>query len=228
MPDWEAMGMVGGNLGYAEMPGDTPEDRFSGTHNDQAEALAKTQFTTFLHDNYGLDFIEGGALLAMLMELRQRNLITPADLDGIDLQWGDVHAVDAMMKKIVYREGVGDQLAQGTWEAAKYFAAGEGQPGNHEVLHDRAPLRAAGPRRAQPAGQERDGVCHRVNVPCEHTGGGGGGFKKGDWDAAIAGQNNQVTNNSLVHCSFAAGHWAGKTGPGQSSHRLDELTLKKT
>jgi aldehyde:ferredoxin oxidoreductase len=229
MPDWEAMGMVGGNLGYAEMPGDSPADRFGGDHNDQAEALAKTQFTTYLHDNYGLDFIEGGALLAMLMELRQRNLISAADLDGIDLQWGDVHAVDALMKKISYREGIGDKLAQGTWEAAKYFAQVKGNP---EIMK----YSITGHRYGQPAHDvrsplDKDAMEYvTVSRPCEHTGGGGGGFKKGDWDAAIAGQNNQVTNNSLVHCSFAAGHWAGKkldlvkAATGWSSFTEEDLT----
>lgn len=210
MPDWEAMGMVGGNLGYAEMAGDSPEDPFKGDHNDQAEALAKTQFTTYLHDNYSLDFIEGGALLAMLMELRQRNLITPDDLDGIDLQWGDVHAVDALLKKIVYREGVGDHLAQGTWETAKYFAE---KKGKQEILK----YSMTAHRYGQPAHDVRSPADKNameyvtVSRPCEHTGGGGGGFKQGDWAAAIAGQNNQVTNNSLVRCSFSAGHWAGNT-----------------
>ena len=60
MPDWEAMGMVGGNLGFFEMEGNTPSDPFKGSYADQAENLAKLQFATFLHDNYGLDYIEGG------------------------------------------------------------------------------------------------------------------------------------------------------------------------
>ena len=67
MPDWEAMGMVGGNLGYFEMEGATPEDTFAGSYADQAEHLAKLQFTTYLHDDYGLDYIEGGALLYLLL-----------------------------------------------------------------------------------------------------------------------------------------------------------------
>jgi len=210
MPDWEAMGMVGGNLGYMEMPGTTPDDPFTGTHIDQAENLNKLQFTTFLHDNYGLDFIEGGANLALLMELRQRNLITPDDLDGIDLQWGDVHAVDAILKKIVNREGVGDKLAQGTWETAKYFAEKKGKP---EIMD----YAMTGHRYGQPAHDVRSPADKNameyvtVGRPCEHTGGGGAGFKQGDWAAAIAGQNGKAATDSLVHCSFAAGHWAGKT-----------------
>ncbi|MDD2694945.1 MAG: aldehyde ferredoxin oxidoreductase C-terminal domain-containing protein, partial [Anaerolineales bacterium] len=47
--------------------------------------------------------------------------------------------------------------------------------------------------------------------PTEHTGGGGAGFNKGDWAAAIAGQNTKVGSDSLVICNFAAGHYSGKT-----------------
>ena len=210
MPDWEAMGMVGGNLGFLEMPGSTPDDPYTGTHWDRAEALAKNQFVTRLHDTYGLDYIEGGALLALLMELRQRDLISPADLDGIDMQWGDVHGVDAILKKIVAREGIGNVLANGTYETAKYFAQKKGKP---EIMD----YSMTGHRYAQPAHGVRtnfDGnVAEYVTVirPIEHTGGGGGGFQKGDIDAAIAGQNVTACNNSLVVCIFGAGHWTGKT-----------------
>jgi len=209
MPDWEAMGMVGGNLGYLELPGTTPSDPFTGDHNDLAEGLAKNQFTTFLHDYYGIDYIEGGALLALLMELRQRNLITPADLDGIDLQWGDVHAVDAILKKIAHREGIGDKLANGTWETAKYFAQKKGNP---DILN----YSYTGHRYGQPAhdvrGFDKDALEYvTVDRPTEHTGSGGAGFSKHDWPAAIAGQNVKCSVDSLVYCLFAQGHWGGRT-----------------
>ncbi|HID87963.1 MAG TPA: hypothetical protein EYP55_11410 [Anaerolineae bacterium] len=210
MPDWEAMGMVGGNLGYLELPEATPSDPFKGDHWDLAEFLAKNQYTTFLHDYYGLDYIEGGCLLALLMELRQRDLITPEDLDGIDLKWGDVHAVDAILKKIVAREGIGDVLANGTWEAAKYFSEKKGKP---EIMN----YAMTGHRYAQPAHDVRSPADKNaleyvtVSRPCEHTGGGGAAFKQGDWAAAIAGQNAKAAVDSLVYCLFAMGHWAGKT-----------------
>ncbi len=208
MPDWEAMGQVGGNLGYFEMPGTTPADPFTGTHIDEAENLAKLQFTTFLFDNYGMDFIEGGALLAMLMELRQRNLITPDDLDGIDLQWGDVHAVEAIVKKIVYREGIGDVLANGTWETAKYFAEKKGKA---EIMKYPQTTHRYGQPAHGTRGQDKDALEYiTVCRPCEHTGGGGAGFMQGDLAAAIAGQNNKCSTDSLVACSFGAGHMAGK------------------
>ncbi len=210
MPDWEAMGMVGGNLGYLEQQGKTPSDPFTGTYKDLAEFLAKTQFTTFLHDDYGLDYIEGGANLALVAELYQRGLIDAADLDGIKPEWGDVHAFDALLNKIVHREGVGDKLANGTWETAKYFAEKKGNP---EIMD--YPM--TGHRYGQPAHDVRSPADKNaleyvtVSRPCEHTGGGGGAFKQGDYPAAIAGQNGKVGRDSLCYCTFAAGDWAGKT-----------------
>jgi len=210
MPDWEAMGMVGGNLGYMEMEGASPSDPFTGDHNDQAEHLAKLQFTAFIHDNNGLDFIEGGNNLALVMELVQRGLISADDLDGIDPQWGDVHAVDELVKKIVHREGIGDKLANGTYETAKYFAELKGNP---EIMK----YAMTAHRYGQPAHDVRSPADKNameyvtVNRSCIHTGGGGSGFKQGDWAAAIAGQNGTCATNSLSICSFAAGNWGGFT-----------------
>jgi aldehyde:ferredoxin oxidoreductase len=230
MPDWEAMGMVGGNLGFMEMEGTDPGQPFTGSVKDQAEHLAKLQYTTFLHDNYSLDFIEGGNNLALVMELVQRGFIDKNDLDGIDLKWGDVHAVDEILKKIVMREGIGDKLAQGTYETARYFAELKGKP---EILDYSMTAHHYG----QPAHDVRSPKDKNameyvtVNRACAHTGGGTGGFKSGDWAAAIAGQNVNAAQNSLVHCQFAAGHWAGgridlvKAATGWSDFSDEDLQL---
>lgn len=209
MPDWEAMGMVGGNLGYMEMEGSDPGQPFTGTVIDQAEHLAKLQYTTFIHDNNGLDFIEGGGNIALCMELVQRGFIDANDLDGIDLKWGDVHAVDELVKKIVYREGIGDKLANGTYETAKYFAELKGKP---EIMGYQVTTHRYGQPAHDVRGADKDPMEYvTVNRATAHTGGGGGGFKSGDWAAAAAGQNSTSGVNSMVHCSFAAGNFAGKS-----------------
>lgn len=230
MPDWEAMGMVGGNLGYMEMEGVDPGQPFTGSIKDQAEHLAKLQYTTFIHDNNSLDFIEGGANIALLMELVQRNFIDSGDLDGIDLKWGDVHAVDELLKKIVAREGIGDKLAQGTYETARYFAELKGKP---EILNYSMTAHHYG----QPAHDVRSPADKNameyvtVNRACAHTGGGTAGFKTGDWAAAIAGQNVNAAQNSLVHCQFPGGHWAGsridliKAATGWSDFSDEDMQL---
>lgn len=208
LPDWEAMGMVGGNLGYMEMEGQDPGQPFTGTAADQAEHLAKLQYTTFLHDNASLDFIEGGGNIALVMELMQRGFIDSSDLDGIDLKWGDVHAVDELVEKIVTRDGIGDKLAQGTWETGRYFAELKGKP---EIMNYVVTCHHYGqPAHDVRSGNDKDALEYvTVNRACAHTGGGTGGFKTGDYAAAIAGQNVNAAQNSLVHCQFAAGHWAG-------------------
>ncbi|MCD6452106.1 MAG: aldehyde ferredoxin oxidoreductase family protein [Acidobacteria bacterium] len=64
-------------------------------------------------DDYGLDQISTGNVIGFLMEAYDKGLIDKAFLDGIDLRWGDVEAVLSMIKKIAYREGVGDIAADG-------------------------------------------------------------------------------------------------------------------
>jgi aldehyde:ferredoxin oxidoreductase len=44
--------------------------------------------------------------------------IDKGDLDGIELKWGDAEAFAALAKKIAYREGIGNILAEGTYRAA--------------------------------------------------------------------------------------------------------------
>ncbi len=211
MPDWEAMGQVGGILGMGELPGRTPDDPFGGDHWDLNNGLAKTQFLTYVHDNWGLDYIEGGANLAFVGELYQKGYITAADLDGIELNWGDAHAFHDLLWKVVNRDGIGDKLANGTYETAKYFADLLGAP---EIMD----FCMTGHRYGQPAHDVRSPADKNameyvtVSRPCEHTGGGGGSFKQGDWEGAIAGQNSKVaTSDSLVRCSFSAGNWGGST-----------------
>jgi aldehyde:ferredoxin oxidoreductase len=191
------------------MEGKTPNDAFGGDHWDLAECLAKTQYTTFIHDNYGLDYIEGGCNLGLIQELFQRGYITAADLDGIAPKWGDVHAIDALLKKIVRREGIGDKLANGTWETAKYFAEKLGKP---EIMKYSQTTHRYGQPAHGVRGIDKDALEYvTVERPNVHTDGGGAGFLKGDYAAATADQNAKSVVDSLVYCSFARGHWTGKT-----------------
>jgi len=62
-----------------------------------------------------------GAVLAWVAELYQRKIVTKADLDGIELTWGNEEAFLELIRKIAYREGIGDILAQGWEKAAAHF-----------------------------------------------------------------------------------------------------------
>jgi aldehyde:ferredoxin oxidoreductase len=71
-----------------------------------------------INDRLGMDTNETGWLLGMLMECYERGILTKKDLDGIDLTWGNVEAVKALLPRIAHREGPGDIFAEGTKRAA--------------------------------------------------------------------------------------------------------------
>jgi aldehyde:ferredoxin oxidoreductase len=54
-------------------------------------------------------------------------LITAADTDGIELDWGDADAMLAILDKMVRREGIGDVLADGPGHAAERIGGGAGR-----------------------------------------------------------------------------------------------------
>jgi len=64
-------------------------------------------------DYLGLDSEDVSGVVAWMMECYQRGLITKEDLGGIELTWGNLEAICALLKKIAYREGIGNILAEG-------------------------------------------------------------------------------------------------------------------
>ena len=63
-------------------------------------------------NDWGFDAIEIGTVLAMYMECSQRGYVSES------LGWGDGAGMVEMMRKIAFREGIGDTLAEGTGKAA--------------------------------------------------------------------------------------------------------------
>ena len=72
----------------------------------------------------GIENITAMALTSMLMEMRQRGLITDKDTDGIPMEWGNIDSVIKLMYKIANREGIGNILADGMVPAAKAIGRG--------------------------------------------------------------------------------------------------------
>jgi len=78
-------------------------------------------------DKLGLDVNESGYLMGMVIECYEKGVITKKDTDGLEMTWGNGEAIMAMLKKIAYREGFGNILAEGTMRAAR--AIGGDVPG---------------------------------------------------------------------------------------------------
>lgn len=70
----------------------------------------------------GLDSISTGEIIGWLMECREKDLIKPADIDGLDVSWGDKEKVRQLVDDIIYRRGIGDRLAQGAAKFSRDFS----------------------------------------------------------------------------------------------------------
>jgi aldehyde:ferredoxin oxidoreductase len=69
----------------------------------------------------GIDLIEFGGAMAVVMEWFEKGIVSSEDLDGISLTWGNHEGMVKMMEKIAFRQGVGNILSDGIVRAAKKF-----------------------------------------------------------------------------------------------------------
>jgi aldehyde:ferredoxin oxidoreductase len=67
-------------------------------------------------NDFGLDTISTGVVIAFAMECHERGLLHSDDLS---LEWGDANTVLGLIERIARREGLGDLLAEGVRRAAE-------------------------------------------------------------------------------------------------------------
>jgi len=83
---------------------------------DNPVALLKIQATC---NQLGLDLDNSSGPIAWVFELFQRGIITEKDTDGLKLIWGDYNTVIKLIKKMAYRSGFGNILAEGVKRASE-------------------------------------------------------------------------------------------------------------
>lgn len=106
---------------YAGFVGEEPEyEGFAawGSLIDQRDPMAALVLSNEV-DRLGMDTNEAGWLIAWVMECYEKGLLTTKDTDGLEMTWGNVEATRAMLRKIAFREGIGDLLAEGVMRAAE-------------------------------------------------------------------------------------------------------------
>ncbi|MFQ5844193.1 MAG: aldehyde ferredoxin oxidoreductase family protein [Planctomycetota bacterium] len=81
--------------------------------NDDAPSIAKM---IHLANDYGLDAIEVGDVLGTYMEATARGYT-----NGGGLKWGDVPGMLEAIRRLTFREGIGDVLAGGVGATAEHF-----------------------------------------------------------------------------------------------------------
>jgi len=99
------------------------EAEFEGTQafscqigNNDIDAM---EWLNNVNDRLGMDLKEQAWVLGMAMECYNKGLITKKDTGDLDLTWGNVEDVEALLNKIARRDGFGDVLAEGVMRAAQ-------------------------------------------------------------------------------------------------------------
>ena len=84
--------------------------------NDNLEAAIHA---TYLCNEYGIDTISAGGIIAFAMECFEHGILKREDVEGLDLGWGNPEALTELVRMISLREGIGDILAEGVKRAAE-------------------------------------------------------------------------------------------------------------
>jgi aldehyde:ferredoxin oxidoreductase len=88
--------------------------------NDNLEAIVDLGE---LCDRYGMDTISASNTIGLAFHLYEKGILT--DTGGIELKWGDVDAIEELVRLTGSREGIGDLLAQGSMRFGAHFGAEE-------------------------------------------------------------------------------------------------------
>ncbi|MEM2908487.1 MAG: aldehyde ferredoxin oxidoreductase family protein [Candidatus Hadarchaeales archaeon] len=88
---------------------------------DRLDAIAAANL---LCDRYGLDTISAGNVIGFAMECYERGLLNKGEVDGLELRFGNHEVFAELLRRITYREGIGDLLAEGVRKAAKRIGGG--------------------------------------------------------------------------------------------------------
>jgi aldehyde:ferredoxin oxidoreductase len=108
---WEVIGTLQGRLGIWEP-----------TFMMKANALC---------NQMGLGVDEAGGPIGWAVECYQRGIINEKDTDGLKLSWGDAGVALELIRKICYREGFGNILAEGCARAADII----GRDSSYYAMH---------------------------------------------------------------------------------------------
>jgi aldehyde:ferredoxin oxidoreductase len=95
-PEFETIGAFGGQCGV----------------KDFGAIIA----ANMLCDEYGIDTMQTGTTIAFAMELYERGLISNIETGGLELKFGNAEAMVEMVRRIAYRDGIGNLFADSFYE----------------------------------------------------------------------------------------------------------------
>jgi len=84
--------------------------------------------SVFFHslcNDYGIDSMDCGSMVAFAMNLYEKGILTDKDTNGLKLNWGNTESMEKLLEQIVYRDTqLGDTLANGIRKAASIIGRG--------------------------------------------------------------------------------------------------------
>jgi aldehyde:ferredoxin oxidoreductase len=120
-PEYETLASLGSNCGVEDL-------KAISKGNERCNA-------------YSLDTISTGSVISFAMECYENGLLTKKDTGGLELKFGNAEAMLKAIDLIAKREGIGDQLAEGTARLSEKIGKGSKdfalhtkglEPGMHE------------------------------------------------------------------------------------------------
>ena len=116
---------------------------------------------TYLCNEYGIDTISAGAIIAFAMECYEHGVIKKKDIGDLDLSWGNPDALPELVRLISMREGIGDILAEGVKIASEKLGKGSEEFAIHgKGLEAPAHDARSGKALAVAYGTANRGMCH--------------------------------------------------------------------
>ncbi|HEY0090589.1 MAG TPA: aldehyde ferredoxin oxidoreductase family protein [Candidatus Lokiarchaeia archaeon] len=180
--------------------------------NNNLESIVRANY---LCNDYGIDTISGSSTIAFIYYLFNSGKIKSNDIDGLDPKWGNEKPMLELIRKISFREGIGNILADGSDAAGKKFKVSSDEIatvyGMEVPYHD---LRSCyGMAIAYGVGSPR-GPCHNscdmynilLGIPLDEVGISYVDKYSDDEEMAkysALAQNYRAFYSSLIICSFA-------------------------
>jgi aldehyde:ferredoxin oxidoreductase len=79
----------------------------------------------YLCNELGMDTISFGGTMACAMELFDRGIIPEQNAEGLDLGFGRSDLIEEAVRRVAYRQGIGDRLAEGSYRLAEAYGCPE-------------------------------------------------------------------------------------------------------
>jgi aldehyde:ferredoxin oxidoreductase len=103
-PEFETLYSLGGATGVDDLDSIIASDR--------------------LCDELGLDTMSAGVTIGFAMELFEKGILTTSDTGGLELAFGNHEAMVAILRRLAFRDGIGDLLSDGVKVAAEKIGGG--------------------------------------------------------------------------------------------------------